>query len=57
MMVAKNYLVDPKRGNIEDIKIKRIFHLIFIKRLPISSATFESSFSATRNLKTLLRIS
>jgi len=65
MMVAKNYLVEPERGDIEDIK-KNISPQVFPNfckmlqlalTLPISSATCERSFSAMRKIKTWLRTS
>jgi len=65
MMVAKNYLVEPERGNIEDIKknispqvFPNLYKMIQIAlTLPISSATCERSFSAMRKIKTWLRTS
>ncbi|KAL4091985.1 hypothetical protein QTP88_026579 [Uroleucon formosanum] len=65
MMVAKNYLVEPERGDIEDIKknispqvFPNLYKMIQIAlTLPISSATCERSFSAMRKIKTWLRTS
>lgn len=64
-MFAKNYLIEPGRGDIEDIKNNISFQVFpnFYKMLqlaltlPISSATCERSFSAMRKIKPWLRTS
>jgi len=60
MMVAKNYLVEPERDDIEDIK-KNISPQVFPNfykmiqpalTLPISSGTCERSLFVMRKIKT-----
>jgi hypothetical protein len=64
-MVAKNYLVESERGDIENNK-KNISPQVFpnlckmiqfVLTLPICSATCERSFSAMRKIKTWPKIS
>ena len=65
MMVARNCLIEPGKGNIEDLK-KNISPQVFPNfykmlqlalTLPVSSSTCERSFSAMRKIKTWLRTS